>query len=75
MTHGKWISQQAKRYMTLSSCPEHGAFLIRIRLAPDEGETVKVSRLIYTGDSDAAKAYETVKPKVRKRRSRKKIEE
>lgn len=75
MTHGKWISQQAKRYMTLSNCPEHGAFLIRIRLAPDEEETVKVSRLIYESDSDAAKSYETIRPKVRKRRSRKKAAE
>lgn len=75
MTHGKWISQQAKRYMTLCTCPEHGPFLVRVRLAPDEDSTVKVSRLIYEGSSDAAKAYETVKPKVRKRRSRKKKEE
>ena len=75
MTHGKWVSQQAKRYMTLSTCPEHGSFLVRVRLAPDEDNTVKVSRLIYEGSSDAAKSYETVKPKVRKRRSRKKKEE
>ena len=73
MTHSKWVSQQGKRYMTMSRCPEHGTFLIRVRFAPDEDGTVKVSRLIYEGDSDAAKAYETVKPKVRKRRSRKTI--
>ena len=78
MACGKWISQQGKRYMTLSVCPEHGPFLIRVRLNPEEDGTVKVSRLIYAGDSDAAKAYtsrETVKPKVRKRRSRKKAAE
>lgn len=78
MACGKWISQQGKRYMTMSVCPEHGPFLIRVRLNPEEDGTVKVSRLIYAGDSDAAKAYtsrETVKPKVRKRRSRKKAAE
>jgi len=73
MSCGKWVSQQGKRYMTMAACPEHGTFLIRVRLAPDEDGTVKVSRLIYEGDSEAAKAYETAKPKVRKRRSRKKV--
>ena len=33
---------------------------------------LKAARLIYEGDSDAAKAFETAKPKVRKRRRWKK---
>ena len=74
MTHDKWISQQSKRYMTMSHCPEHGSFLIRVRLIPEEEGTLKASRLIYEGDSEAAKNYDTViaRPKVRKRTSRKK---
>lgn len=69
MQHEKWVSQQSKRYMAMSACPEHGSFLIRVRLAPEEDGTLKASRLIYDGSSDAAKSYETVtaKPKVRKR--------
>lgn len=74
MTHDKWISQQSKRYMTMSHCPEHGSFLIRVRLIPEEEGTLKASRLIYEGDSEAAKNYDTViaRPKVRKRTTRKK---
>ena len=74
MTHDKWISQQSKRYMTMSHCPEHGSFLIRVRLIPEEEGTLKASRLIYEGDSEAAKNYDTViaRPKVRKRTRRKK---
>lgn len=74
MSHGKWVSQQGKRYMTMSLCPEHGSFFVRVRIAQDEDGTVKASRLIYEGNSEAAKSYETVKPKVRKRRSRKKAQ-
>ena len=78
MTHGKWVSQQNRRYGTLSTCPEHGDFLIRIRLAPEEDGTIKVVRLIYEGSSEAAQAFaeekEKVKPRVRKRRSRKRAD-
>ncbi len=64
MTHSRWVSQQSKRYMTMSHCKEHGNFLIRIRLMPEEDGNIKVSRLIYAGDSDAAKAYPTAAEKV-----------
>jgi len=76
MTRSKWVSQQNRRYGTLSTCPEHGNFLIRVRLAPEEDGTVKVIRLIYEGTSDAAQTFaeEKSKPKIRKRRSRKKAE-
>ena len=43
--------------MALAQCPEHGDFLIRVRLSPEEGGTYRVSRLTYKGDSDAARAY------------------
>jgi len=72
MEHGKWVSQQNRRYGTMSSCPEHGSFLVRVRLAPDEDGTIKVVRLIYEGTSEPAKAFseEKEKPKVRKRTRR-----
>ena len=74
MDHGKWVPQQNKRYGTLCACPDHGDFLVRVRLAPDEDGTVKVVRMVFEGDCDTAKAFseEKPKPKVRKRRSRKK---
>ena len=74
MSHGKWVNQQTRRYATLCTCPEHGNYLVRVRLAPDEDGTIKVVRLIYEGDSAPAKAFaeEKPKPKLRKRRSRSK---
>lgn len=74
MSHGKWVSQPSRRYGTLSLCPEHGPFLIRVRLAPEDDGTIKAIRLIYDGDCDATKAFTEQKPKakVRKRRSRRK---
>ena len=75
MSHGKWVNQQSRRYGTLCSCPEHGSFLVRVRLAPEEDGTVKVIRLIYEGSCEAAKSFSeaTPKPRVRRRRSRKKV--
>ena len=43
--------------MALAQCPEHGDFLIRVRLSPETGGTFRVSRLTYQGDSEAALAY------------------
>ena len=55
----KWISQPGHRYMARMSCPKCGGFLVRIRLQKEEGEeTLRVSRLVYTGESEAAKAYD-----------------
>ncbi len=74
MTLGPWKSQQSRRYAAMAACPEHGNFLIRLRLAPEEDGTLKAIRLIYEGDSEVAKNCETtvVKPKVHKRSRRKK---
>ena len=75
MSIGRWINQQSRRYAAMAVCPEHGSFLLRVRLSPEE-EELKVIRMIYEGGSDAAKSFEAgkVKTKVRKRRSRRKSE-
>ena len=57
MRPGKWISQPGRRYMNLSACPEHGSYLVRVRLQ-QEGGGLRVSKLLYAGDSEAARAYE-----------------
>ena len=54
----KWITQPAHRYMARMSCSKCGGFLVRIRLHHEEDGTLRVSRLIYTGDSEAAKSYD-----------------
>ncbi len=57
MTGTRWFAQPGHRYMDLAQCPEHGKFLIRIRLSEQEGK-VRVSRLTYEATSEAAAAYE-----------------
>lgn len=77
MSCRRWFSQPGRRYMALAQCPDHGDFLIRIRLSPEPGSTFRVSRLTYQGDSEAALAYakraeqaETTRPTRRRRRRR-----
>lgn len=71
MTMGRWISQQDKRYMAMAHCEAHGDFLVRIRLSTED-DGIRVSRLIYAGDSEAARAYDKAaeKPKLRRRKRR-----
>ncbi len=59
MQCGRWISQPGKRYMAMATCPEHGKYLVRIRLAQDPDGTLRVNRLVYESTSSAAKSYET----------------
>ena len=80
MTAGKWYSQPGRRYMNLSTCGEHGRFLVRIRLQKEENGGLRVSKLLYAGDSEAAKAYEKVaanpprRPRRRRRKAKKNAE-
>ena len=53
----RWFAQPGHRYMDLATCPEHGKFLIRIRLSQQPAGTFRVSRLTYEGTSEAAQAY------------------
>ena len=43
--------------MDLATCPEHGKFLIRVRLSEQPDGLVRVSRLTYEATSEAAAAY------------------
>ena len=53
----RWFAQPGHRYMDLATCPEHGQFLIRVRLSEQPDSTVRVSRLTYEATSEAAAAY------------------
>ena len=57
MTGTRWFAQPGKRYMDLATCPEHGKFLIRVRLSDQPDGTVRVSRLTYEATSAAAEVY------------------
>lgn len=58
MLGSRWFSQPGHRYMDLASCPEHGKFLIRVRLSEQPNGLIRVSRLTYEATSEAAAAYE-----------------
>ena len=70
MTGTRWFAQPGRRYMDLAECPEHGKFLIRIRLSDQPDGKVRVSRLTYEATSEAAEAYarrsEKADPEVRR---------
>ena len=74
MLGSRWFSQPGHRYMDLATCPEHGKFLIRVRLSAQPDGTVRVSRLTYEATSEAAEAYarraEKAEPEERKGTSR-----
>ena len=57
MRGSRWFAQPGRRYMDLATCPEHGKFLIRVRLSDQPDGTVRVSRLTYEATSEAAAAY------------------
>ncbi len=57
MLGSRWFAQPGHRYMDLATCPEHGKFLIRVRLSQQPDERIRVSRLTYEATSDAAEAY------------------
>lgn len=70
----KWYPQQGKRYLTMASCPEHGEYLVRIRLIGEDDGTIRVNRMLYEADSEAAQVYGKLseKPRRPRRRTRKK---
>ena len=58
MRGSRWFAQPGRRYMDLVTCPEHGQFLIRVRISAQSDGTVRVSRLTYAADSEAAQGYQ-----------------
>ena len=57
MLGSRWFAQPGHRYMDLATCPEHGKFLIRVRLSEQPDGLIRVSRLTYEATSEAAEAY------------------
>ena len=78
MLGSRWFAQPGHRYMDLATCPEHGKFLIRVRLSTQSDGLIRVSRLTYEATSEAAEAYarraekadpeEAARPRRRRRR-------
>ena len=74
MMGSRWFAQPGHRYMDLATCPEHGKFLIRVRLSLQQADLVRVSRLTYEATSEAAETYarraEKADPEEQSRRHR-----
>ena len=74
MLGSRWFAQPGHRYMDLATCPEHGKFLIRVRLSLQQDDLVRVSRLTYEATSEAAETYarraEKADPEEQSRRHR-----
>jgi ssDNA-binding Zn-finger/Zn-ribbon topoisomerase 1 len=43
----RWVNQGDRRYMNLAECPEHGKFLVRVKLHRTEEETWTANRMLY----------------------------
>lgn len=84
MLSSRWFAQPGHRYMDMAACPDHGKFLVRVRLSQQPDATFRVSRLTYEATSEAAEAYSrrvqkaepegTQRPRRRRRRSGNKTE-
>ena len=63
--------------MTMANCPEHGDYLIRIRLRHDPDDTWHANRLVYRADESMEKYFSAKlkNPNRRRRRRRKKAAE
>jgi len=66
----RWVNQGDKRYMTIASCPEHGSYLIRVKLRLAEDETWSANRILYEADESMIEYYDTKAAQCRKRSRR-----
>ena len=66
----RWVSQGDKRYMSLAQCPEHGAYLCRIRLRQTEDGSWVANRLLYSASEDMVASFHAQRTKPRRRRRR-----
>ncbi len=80
MLSTRWFAQAGHRYMDLATCPEHGKFLIRIRMSQQQNGLTRVSRLTYEGTSESAAAYarraekaDPQEPRISHRRRRRRV--
>ena len=65
----RWVNQGDKRYMTLGECPEHGKYLVRVKLRSTEEDGWCANRILYTAD-EGMEAYYKAKSNQTRRRSR-----
>lgn len=74
LSQGRWVNQGDRRYMTLIQCPEHGAFLVRVRIRHEENDSWHANRLVYRADENMQAYFKTKQKNPRRRRRKKKAE-
>ena len=52
-----WVRQSGDKHLYLISCPEHGDFLLRLRIAKGTGETFMITRTAERATPDIIKEY------------------
>ena len=72
MAMQRWVNQGDRRYMNLASCPEHGNYLVRVKLRFTEEETWSANRILYEADEGMTEFYKTKSVQCRKRSRRRK---
>ena len=70
----RWVNQGDRRYMNLANCPDHGDYLIRVKLKYTDEETWNVNRILYRADEGMAEFYRKKSVQRRKRTHRRKRE-
>lgn len=71
----KWVSERNDRYVTLASCPHHGAYIARMTVEK-ANDIYNVSKIVYEAGGGAAAFYEkrakkeTAKKMRRKKRAK-----
>ena len=65
----RWINQGDQRYMNVSSCPDCGSFLVRLKFRKQEDNTWSANRLIYEADEGMLDFYRS-KAALSRRRGR-----
>jgi len=75
MKLARWVSQGDRRYMSLASCPEHGQYLVRLKLRRAEDGTWTANRIVYAADSQMQAHYKAKASQLRRRRRAKTAKE
>lgn len=52
-----WVKQSGDKYIYVAECPQHGAYLLRLRILKGGGETFMALRTAEEADEDIVKAY------------------
>jgi len=63
----KWINQGDQRYMNLYTCPEDGAFLLRVKFKKNDDATWQANRLLYRAEPEMQDFYKQKAIQARRR--------